>query len=341
MLRVQQQHSLTHLNSFGFQSVAEYFFEIQNSTELPDLLTYCRQLKLPLLLLGGGSNVILSDRIPGVVALMAMKGQQIEFHDLHRVLLTVAAGESWHETVKYSLEQGCFGLENLALIPGTVGAAPVQNIGAYGVELKDRLSRVEVFDTQEQVMRWLSPSECHFGYRESIFKSIEAGRFIITQVEFSLTTHSDQLNLEYQALRETSEKYAAGDPITPLHVFDAVCYLRQQKLPNPADIGNAGSFFKNPRVNLQEYLQLKESFPDLVGFADGDAYKLAAGWLIEACGWKGKRLESVGVYEKQALVLVNRGGGNRQQIERIASAIQHDVEQRFAVRLEVEPRYYP
>lgn len=341
MLAIKQGTSLTHLNSFGFASTAEYFVDIHHADELPELLSYCLLHKMPLLILGGGSNLILSEHVSGVVAHIAMKGIQVHVQNSDCVVFRVAAGESWHETVKHSLDHGYYGLENLALIPGTVGAAPVQNIGAYGVELKDRLSRVEVYDTHEQVMRWLTPSECHFGYRESIFKSEHAGRYIITHVEFLLTRNPDQLNLEYQALRETCERLAMNENITPHHVFEAVCHLRQQKLPNPAEIGNAGSFFKNPRVSLHSYQRLKESYPDLVGYIDGNAYKLAAGWLIEACGWKGRTLESVGVYEKQALVLVNRGGGNREQIEKIAGAIQKDVDQRFAVQLEVEPRFYP
>lgn len=341
MLRFQSNVSLANLNSFGFSVVAEEYVVLDQTSQLPELINYVRTRHLPLLVLGGGSNLILADDIPGVVAHIQLQGYQLISEQRDHVIIRVAAGEPWHETVKRSLADGYYGLENLALIPGSVGAAPVQNIGAYGVELKDRLKRLQVYDTQTEALVWLSPEDCQFGYRESLFKSMEPNRFIITCVEFKLTKDSMQVNLGYQALKETCVKLSNNAAITPDHVFEAVCYLRQQKLPNPSEIGNVGSFFKNPRVSKTDYLSLKKRFPALVGFADKGAYKLAAGWLIETCGWKGQFIDSVGVYDKQALVLVNRGGGNREQVESLAASIAESVLQTFGVRLEVEPRFYP
>ena len=341
MLNLKKDYPLNRLNTFGFFSVAENFIEIDSLDLLSTLISYSQSNDLPLLILGGGSNLILSDQIPGIVAAMRIKGIELISEHGDQLQMKVAAGENWHDTVVYALSQGYFGLENLALIPGTVGAAPMQNIGAYGVELKDRVVSVEVFDTQAHQLLTLSGSNCQFGYRDSVFKSGEPGRYIITGVVFNLTRDATQLNLEYLALKDTCASLAKGVSITPYHVFDAVCLLRRQKLPDPAVIGNVGSFFKNPRVSLTQYERLKAEFPTLVGFADGDAYKLAAGWLIEACGWKGKQFNAVGVYEKQALVLVNHGRGDRQQIETLAEQIRESVQQRFGVLLEVEPRFYP
>ena len=341
MLTLQKDYPLKSLNTFGFDTVAENFIEIESRDRLVAVVNYCQSNHFPLLVLGGGSNLILSDQIPGVVARMQIKGVEVISEQGDQLQLKVAAGENWHDTVVYAMSQGFFGLENLALIPGTVGAAPMQNIGAYGVELKDRVAWVDVLDTQTHQLLSLSSLDCQFSYRDSVFKSVEPGRYIITDVVFNLTRDATQLNLEYLALKDTCEALAKGLSITPYHVFDAVCQLRRQKLPDPAVIGNVGSFFKNPRVSVVEYERLKTEFPALVGFADGDGYKLAAGWLIEACGWKGKQLNAVGVYEKQALVLVNRGKGDRQQIETLAEQIRESVQQRFGVLLEVEPRFYP
>ncbi|TVQ69256.1 MAG: UDP-N-acetylmuramate dehydrogenase [Oceanospirillales bacterium] len=341
MLKLQKNYSLNDLNTFGFDALAESFIEIDSRDLLVEVVEYCQSNNLPLLILGGGSNLILSDQISGLVARMLNKGIEIISQQGDQLQLKVAAGEGWHDTVVYAMSQGYFGLENLALIPGTVGAAPMQNIGAYGVELKDRVAWVEVLDTQTHQFLSLSSLDCQFSYRDSLFKSVEPGRYIITDVVFNLTRDATQLNLEYLALKDTCEALAKGSSITPYHVFDAVCQLRRQKLPDPAIIGNVGSFFKNPRVSVVEYERLKAEFPALVGFADGEGYKLAAGWLIEACGWKGKQLGAVGVYEKQALVLVNHGKGDRRQIETLAEQIRESVQQRFGVLLEVEPRFYP
>lgn len=341
MLELQAQVSLQALNSFGFNSVAERYTELTQPAQLPELIDYCHEQNLPCLLLGGGSNLVLSARVPGVVARVMLRGIEVVSRRQHTVRVRVAAGEPWHETVSWLLDQGFYGLENLALIPGTVGASPVQNIGAYGVELKDRVAAVHVYDTLQSQFTQLTPSECQFSYRDSLFKSVDPGRYIITAVEFELFLKPDHLVLNYQALQETCATLAGSQVVTPRHLFDAVCQLRRSKLPDPVRLGNAGSFFKNPHVSAAKFQALKLTFSNLVAYPEGEGYKLAAGWLIEACGWKGKHFEQVGVYDRQSLVLVNHGGGDRVQIESLADQIRNSVYKLFGVWLEPEPRYYP
>ncbi len=333
----EREASLAQFNTFGFDVVAEQLVTITDTEQLAQLVHQLEVEPKPLLVLGGGSNLVLGERIPGVVARMAIRRWQPSIEG-DEVLLWVGAGESWHATVERTLRQGWYGLENLALIPGTVGAAPVQNIGAYGVELKDRLSRVEVFDRQEQRLRLLDREACDFAYRDSLFKSGEPGRYIITAVELKLSRRA-QVKAGYAALQ--AELEGPGDP-TPEQVFDAVCRVRQRKLPDPDRVGNAGSFFKNPVISAEACDRLREQEPELVFYPDASGgYKLAAGWLIDRCGLKGYRLGSVGTYPEQALVLVNWGGGDRQAIEQLAGYVQQQVRERFGIELEPEPRFYP
>jgi UDP-N-acetylmuramate dehydrogenase len=340
MLHIQHNIDLVCYNTFGFHSVAEFFVRITKPIEVPKLCEYCRREKLPLLLIGGGSNLVLGDFVPGVVAKMEIMGYTTENTGAEHVNVIAGAGESWHEMVERTLNNNQYGLENLALIPGTVGASPVQNIGAYGVELKDFVNIVEVYDRKEDSFDKLTKEACAFAYRDSVFKSGDPERYIITAVHFNLNKEP-KLHLDYSSLRSTCQKLAGAEVITPRHVFDAVCQLRSSKLPDPSEIGSAGSFFKNPVVSEAYYRRLLSQYPSLVAFPDGQGYKLAAGWLIDQCGWKGKTLGQVGVYDKQALVLVNKGGGNREQIEQLATAIQDSVKSRFDVLLEPEPRFYP
>jgi len=334
-LRFEQRRSLRQLNTFGLPAMAEYYTEVYSADQLPALEAWLQSHPMPLLLLGGGSNLVLADRVPGLVAHMRIKGWQQTEQPGEQVLIRVGAGENWHDTVEKSIALGYSGLENLALIPGSVGAAPVQNIGAYGVELKDRVSAIEVFDRWTGRVRDLPPEECQFAYRDSLFKSVEPGRYIITAVEFQLQRQFSPV-LEYAGLKE-----AVGNEITPQRVFAAVCRMRRAKLPDPAEIGNAGSFFKNPIVPPEEYERLRQRFEHLVAYPDPQGYKLAAGWLIDQCGLKGYAQAQAGVYDRQALVLVNRGNARRQDIERLSGYVQQQVYARFGVRLEPEPRFYP
>jgi UDP-N-acetylmuramate dehydrogenase len=340
MVQMQSQFDLTKYNTFGFKSIAEHYVSISALDELPELCVRCKQQQLPLLLFGGGSNLVLAEFLPGITAHMELKGYQVTRQNDAYVDVAVGAGESWHETVERTLAAGYYGLENLALIPGSVGAAPVQNIGAYGVELKDVLLQVEVYDRYLEAFRILTKADCALGYRDSVFKSGHPDRYIITKVHMRLSKRP-QLRLEYASLRKACEAATDTGEITPQHVFSVICNMRNEKLPNTDVLGNAGSFFKNPVVGDEHYKQLLAQYPGLVAFSDPQGHKLAAGWLIEQCGWKGKRLGHVGVYEKQALVLVNHGGGNRAEIEQLAQAIRTDVHNRFAVWLEPEPRFYP
>lgn len=336
MLSIQRNVALDTLNTMGFSATAEYFTRITEVAQLPLLCEYCKEHELELLLLGGGSNLVLGDSVFGMVAQIDLKGWETTRLDDDRSQLRIAAGENWHAAVDRMLEEGLFGLENLALIPGTVGAAPVQNIGAYGVELKDRLLEVEVYDRTQACFSSLSCSDCHFSYRDSVFKSIEAERYIITAVTFVLQ-HQFKPVLAYSGLHELTDKA----DLTARDVFDQVCSIRSSKLPDPKLLGNAGSFFKNPIVSAEQLQQLKQHFPDLVAYPDQGQFKLAAGWMIDRCGWKGKREGQMGVYERQALVLYNAGGGTRAQLEVLMTKIQRSVQQRFGVWLEPEPRFYP
>ncbi|WP_417532679.1 UDP-N-acetylmuramate dehydrogenase [Marinobacterium stanieri] len=330
--------SLAQCNTLGLPARAERFLDVTSIEQLSELESWLKQEAAPLLVLGGGSNLVLSDDLPGVVAHIAIRGWELMAEQDAEVLLKVGAGENWHQTVARTLESGYFGLENLALIPGTVGAAPIQNIGAYGVELKDRLRAVEVFDRHDQSIRQLSNAECRFGYRDSIFKSGEPERYIITAVELALNKTPD-LQLDYGGLREA---LSGIDAPGPLDVFDAVCRVRRSKLPDPAELGNAGSFFKNPLVHSAVYERIRADYPDLVAFPEADGrWKLAAGWLIDRCGLKGARDGSVGTYPRQALVLVNWGGARRADVEHFSSSIREAVLDRFGVELEPEPRFYP
>lgn len=337
MLEVESHVALTGFNSFGFAACAEHYVEIERLEQLPELEAYLRQQPQPLLLLGGGSNLLLAEQLPGLVARICLKGRQVSVEG-ERVLLTLAAGENWHESVEYSVNQGWYGLENLALIPGTVGAAPVQNIGAYGVELCQRLRAVQVFDRERAAFTRLLTAECQFSYRDSLFKSIAPERYIITALELELSTRGS-LNLSYGALQQALAE--TESPLTPRHVFEAVCRIRRSKLPDPLQLGNAGSYFKNPSVSADHHARLKQDYPDLVSYPDGERFKLAAGWLIERAGWKGHRQGDVGVHAHQALVLVNYGGATREQVLTLANAIVADIAHRFAVTLEMEPRCYP
>ncbi|NVK42856.1 MAG: UDP-N-acetylmuramate dehydrogenase [Oceanospirillaceae bacterium] len=336
--QLQRDVDLRAFNTFGFSARAERFLRVESLESLQQAVALARGQGWPLLVLGGGSNLVLRERLPGLVVQIALKGRSVHI-DGETVLATVAAGENWHETVAWSLGQGYYGLENLALIPGTVGAAPMQNIGAYGVELEERFHSLKALDTETGAIRHFTREACAFGYRDSLFKSAQPGRYIILEVTFALSRAALPV-LRYRALVDELEQHGIASP-TPLDVFEAVCRIRRSKLPDPSEVGNAGSFFKNPVVAADRYRALHEAFPDIVAYPAGDAYKLAAGWLIDRCGWKGRSLGPVGVYRNQALVLVNGGGGTASDLLALADAVRASVLERFGVELEMEPRIYP
>lgn len=338
--QLSQDASLKAYNSFGFEVSAEYLTVVSTLDELREALHFASANKLPLLMIGGGSNLILTQDIRGLVVVNRIGLKQAEPVSDNDFLVTAGAGENWHEFVRWTLQQGYNGLENLSLIPGTVGAAPMQNIGAYGVEIKDRMEYLEALDRETGKIRRFEQSECGFGYRDSVFKSRFAGRYIIVSVTFRLSAGAE-LVLGYSGLSSALEQRGIADP-TAVQVSDLVCDIRRSKLPDPELIGNAGSFFKNPVIPQDQCDELTQRYPGLVSFADQSGMrKLAAGWLIDQLGWKGYREGAVGVYDKQALVLINYGEGSGGDILKLAQAIQASVTDRYGILLEIEPRTYP
>lgn len=331
----QQNVELKARNSLGVSARARYFTSVRIQPQLQAALRWAMENDQPWLLLGGGSNMVLAGDVPGLVISLETTGRRLVHEDDEHVWVRVQAGENWHELVRWTLEQGWYGLENLSLIPGTVGAAPVQNIGAYGIELKDVLEQVLVLDALDFGLKQLSVEECQFGYRDSLFKR-EPGRRVILSIDLRLRKTA-QLQLEYGPLRAELERRGISQP-SAMDVSDAVIAVRQSKLPDPAALGNAGSFFKNPVISAEQAAQLKQQYPHMVQYplANGEV-KLAAGWLIEQAGWKGKRQGDAGVHEQQALVLVNYGTASGADMLALAADIQADILQRFAVLLEIEP----
>lgn len=333
---LQRDFSLRQFNTFGIDAHAEAYLAVTDPAMLLALRNDPQLSRMPRLVLGGGSNLLLTQDFPGLVLHLCTRGMQITAEDDTSVYVKAAAGESWHQFVQWTLDLGLGGLENLSLIPGSVGAAPIQNIGAYGVEIKDRLHALTAFDFRTGTTISLNNADCQFGYRDSIFKHALREHAVVLDVTFALPRHW-QADIQYAEVQQELATRAMSSP-TPRDVADAVIAIRTRKLPDPAQIGNAGSFFKNPIVSAAQRTALLQQYPQLVSYVQHDGtYKLAAGWLIDQCGWKGKSLGAAGVYEKQALVLVNRGGASGADIVALAQAIQADVHARFAVLLEPEP----
>ena len=327
---------LKQRNTFGFDASAELAYEITSPEQIPEVISTVTNQKLTWRVLGGGSNVILPKALPGVTLLINIAGQEIISSDDEATYLAVGGGVNWHELVAWTLENNLPGLENLALIPGTVGAAPIQNIGAYGVEIADYIDRIEAFDAKDQAFVTLTKDACHFAYRDSYFKQ-NPHRFIVTKVVFRIHKNWNA-RIHYADL---AKQFTDNSNPSPEEIFLEVCRIRTYKLPDPKMIGNAGSFFQNPIVPTEQYETLLRSHADLVSYPDATGKrKLAAGWLIDQCGFKGQRLGSVGVYENQALVLVNHGGGTAQDILGLAKCIQDKVRAEFGVSLQIEPNIF-
>ncbi|MBP3997457.1 UDP-N-acetylmuramate dehydrogenase [Pseudomonas koreensis] len=337
-LQIQPQVSLKPFNTFGVDVRAQLFAEAHSDADVREALAYASAHDVPLLVIGGGSNLLLTADIPALVLRMASRGIRVISDDGNRVVIEAEAGEPWHPFVQHTLAQGFSGLENLSLIPGTVGAAPMQNIGAYGVEIKDVFAGLTALDRQTGELRDFSLEECRFAYRDSVFKQ-QPGRWLILRVRFALDRVA-HLHLEYGPVRQRLSEQGIEQP-TPTDVSRAICSIRSEKLPDPAVLGNAGSFFKNPLVPAAVVAQIKAQHPDLVAYAQPDGQmKLAAGWLIERAGWKGFREADAGVHKLQALVLVNYGAATGLQLLDLAQRIQKDISERFNVELEMEPNRY-
>jgi UDP-N-acetylmuramate dehydrogenase len=335
-MHVEANVSLKPYNTFGLPAVAAKLVRIAHESDVRRVVDHAELGRAPKFILGGGSNIVLTRDVSACVLKIEVMGRRLVQDTDDAWVVECGAGENWHDIVAWTLEQGWPGLENLALIPGTVGAAPVQNIGAYGVELKDRFESLDAVDLVTGRTVTLSASMCRFGYRDSVFKHELAGKSVITRVRFRLPKPWRAL-LSYLDLER---KVAATGLASPdaRQVFDWVCEIRRAKLPDPAVIGNAGSFFKNPVVSAEQCRDIIARDPYIVHYpmADG-SFKLAAGWLIDACGWKGKSIGGAAVYEKQALVLVNRGEARGAEVVTLARAIQTSVYERFGIRLEPEP----
>jgi UDP-N-acetylmuramate dehydrogenase len=329
-------YPLRRHNTFGFDARARFAVHVGSEADLTAALADPRANGLPLVVLGGGSNVVLTGDLNALVLLMEIPGYQAE--DVGDAwLVTAGAGENWSALVNRTIADGMPGLENLALIPGTAGAAPIQNIGAYGVELRERFAGVRALDRHTGTFVWLDLQACGFGYRDSLFKRAGAGRYILTAVTLRLPK-AWQPVLSYGELARELDGRAVPTAPDPAAVRDAVVAIRSRKLPDPAQLGNAGSFFKNPLVSTAQRDALLQAHPDLVSYAQPDgSYKLAAGWLIDRCGFKGLTDGPVGVYGKQALVLVHHGGGTGAMLLALANRIADAVQARFGVRIEPEP----
>jgi UDP-N-acetylmuramate dehydrogenase len=336
-LPIEHDISLQQFNTFGIGARARRYLRVEDPAQLAALVADPELAALPRLVLGGGSNLLIThDEVELLVLHMALLGKEIvgETHDA--ILVRGRAGENWHAFVQFTLDQGLGGLENLSLIPGTVGASPIQNIGAYGAEIKDVFHSLTAFDFATGATRTMTAADCRFAYRDSVFKHEDGRSLAVLDVTFALPKAWTP-NLRYAELAQAVEAASVATP-TPRQVSDAVVAIRRRKLPDPADIGNAGSFFKNPVVSGEHCARLLESWPNLVHHRQPDgSEKLAAGWLIDQCGWKGKSLGRAGVYPKQALVLVNNGGASGEEVLALARAIQADVQGRFGVLLEPEP----
>lgn len=333
-MQLQQNVSLKTYNTFGIDASAKYFAAFASVNELKEVFININP-NSKTLVLGGGSNILLTNDFDGVVLKNEVKGIALLREDDNYFYVQAAAGENWHQLVMYCVTNNYAGAENLSLIPGNVGASPMQNIGAYGVEVKDIFYELQAYDVNENAIVTFTKADCEFGYRESVFKHKYKGRFVIVNVIFRL--HKQPIfHTEYGAIQQELERMNVSQ-LSIAAISQAVINIRKSKLPDPTIIGNAGSFFKNPTIDNDHFFELKKKYLNIVGFAtDDNKTKLAAGWLIEQCGWKGYRKNDAGCYDKQALVLVNYGNATGSEIYDLSEQIIESVQQKFSVLLERE-----
>ncbi len=331
-MEIKSEVSLQRMNSFGLAAKASQLVSISSVDDVKQLLDI--GLTEPFMILGGGSNCLFTEEMyPGLVIKNEILGIEVVAEKEEEVFLRIGAGENWHEVVCWSVKHGYGGIENLSLIPGTMGAAPIQNIGAYGVELKDVFHQLEAIDLQTGEVSTFDKEACQFGYRNSIFKLERKGQFLITQVYLRLSKDKHQLNTRYGAITSFLEKKGISKP-SIRDISEAVIAIRQSKLPDPSTIGNAGSFFKNPEISPAQFETLQAKFPNVVHYPGTNGLiKVPAGWLIEQCGWKGKKVGNVGCYAQQALVIVNHGGATGHEIKAHALAVAESVKEKFKITL--------
>jgi len=328
---ISNNYPLEHLNTFRISATAKLFYEFKNEESLKDILSNDIVKKEKVLVLGGGSNILITRDFDGIVLKNSIQGITIISKNRDNLLVKVGSGVNWHDFVLWSVEKNLSGIENLALIPGLVGASPMQNIGAYGMEVKDTIYKVHYIDIKSRLEKTLTNQECNFSYRNSIFKAELKDKVIITKVIFKLSKHNLN-NISYGAI--TSELKSLKKEASCKTICEAVINIRSRKLPDPKHIGNSGSFFKNPVITNNNFNELKTRFPDIIGYEYSNTHtKVAAGWLIEKAGWKGFKEDNVGVYEKQALVLVNYGGADGKKILKLAKKIQESIFSKFKIKI--------
>ncbi|MFO0356935.1 MAG: UDP-N-acetylmuramate dehydrogenase [Sphingobacteriaceae bacterium] len=335
MIHFEENKNLKPYNTFGLEVSSRYFTEVNNVNELKLLLQEPLFKENKKLIIGGGSNILFTQNFEGLVVKNNIKGIEIVNEQGDHVLVKAGAGEVWHEFVLYCIEHGFCGLENLSLIPGCVGASPMQNIGAYGVEIKDVFHELKAMEIANGNLVTFDRSQCEFGYRESIFKHKAKDKYIITEVTFKLSKKPN-LSTHYGAINDELKNMGIADPGIK-DVSNAVIAIRQSKLPNPKEMGNAGSFFKNPEVSKEKFTELKNKFENLVAYPlENGNYKLAAGWLIEQSGLKGYEMNGAGVHNKQALVLVNKNNTTGKDVYKLSEHVLNTVNAKFGVMLERE-----
>ncbi|MEX2594012.1 MAG: UDP-N-acetylmuramate dehydrogenase [Anditalea sp.] len=333
-MNIQKNISLKEYNTFGIDKKAELFIQVSSAQEVVHALNEARNLDLPVFVLGGGSNILLTQNIEALVIQINIKGYKLLKEDQNHVWVQVGAGEVWHDFVLKAIASNWAGVENLSLIPGTVGASPMQNIGAYGVEIKEVFDSLEAINIQTLEKEIFDYSQCEFGYRESVFKHKAKGQYIITQVVFRLNK-KPSFNIGYGAIKDTLREMG----ITTLSleaISKAIIHIRQSKLPNPKVVGNAGSFFKNPTLPKTGYQELQKVYPDIPGYVNENGIKVPAAWFLEQAGWKGKTFGKVGVHKNHPLVLVNYGNGEGSAIKELSIQIQKDIEEKFGIFLQPE-----
>jgi len=334
-MEIKENYNIQHLNSFDIKVDAKYFTKVASILKLQEAIGFSEQYNLSVLILGGGSNLLFTQDFQGLVVKINLKGISLRKEDENHFYVKACAGENWDDFVKFCCDSGYYGLENLSLIPGNVGASPIQNIGAYGVELKDHFYELEFYDFATRKIRNYNNSDCNFGYRNSIFKNELKQKGVVLSVTFKLDK-IPKFKTGYGAIKEELDRMEIIK-LTVKDIRNAVINIRRSKLPDPEEIGNAGSFFKNPVVSNEKHSELSKRFSELVSFKQQNGtYKLAAGWLIDQCGWKGYRKGDAGVHKNQALVLVNYGKTSGNEIVKLSKEIMHSVNQKFGVELERE-----
>jgi UDP-N-acetylmuramate dehydrogenase len=336
-MNIQKNVSLKRLNTFGIDKKAKFLVEATHTEEVIEALEEAELQGLPVFILGGGSNILLTKDLDALVIKINIKGIQPIKEDNDHIYVKVGAGEIWHDFVLAAIAANWAGIENLSLIPGTVGASPLQNIGAYGVEIKDVFDHLEAVDIQTKKTETFDRIQCEFGYRDSVFKNKLKGKYIITHVTFKLNK-SPHFNTSYGAIQATLDQMDV-DELSLEAVSRAVISIRQSKLPDPKTIGNAGSFFKNPTLEPSHYLELKKRYPTIPGFENEGGVKIPAAWLLEQAGWKGRTFDNIGVHKDQPLVLVNYGGGDGSDIRLLSEAIQKDIQAKFNLLLQPEVNF--